>query len=194
MSHEKRSHHWTFFLSGSNHNKPFIPEHVRTVHSAAILVIHGSSRMNSPTFWKRFPSVFKWTFSDQVDWKRRFSGTVPRSMHLTLLDPFLYCLLGENCTSLMSVTSHNRHLQQWLNMSQDWYNFDRCPAAYGAHIEISRWQKRLWVLHYRIVRSLLYNKYFFIYKFAFFPLTPFCKTHCMCVYIERGWNGMLLHF
>jgi hypothetical protein len=44
---------WPFWLSGSNCDKPFVPGHVRTLHSATVVLLCMSpAGWSAPTFWK----------------------------------------------------------------------------------------------------------------------------------------------
>jgi hypothetical protein len=53
----------------------FFQEATVTSHSYLNMLEHSAtvpSRRTEPTFWTHSPSVLKLTFSEQVDWKRRF--------------------------------------------------------------------------------------------------------------------------
>jgi hypothetical protein len=47
-----------FFVSGSNHDEPFAPEHIRTLHSATN-TLWLQQEEAPPIFWKYYPSVIK---------------------------------------------------------------------------------------------------------------------------------------
>jgi hypothetical protein len=73
--HDERLHHWTFFLSGSNCDKPFIPGHVRTLHSATF-ALWGMipTGLRTPIFWKYSLSVFRWMLFKHMVWNRWFTS------------------------------------------------------------------------------------------------------------------------
>jgi hypothetical protein len=91
----KRSHHWTFFLSRSNRDTPFLPEHVRTLDGAKTsLWCMAEGGDSAPTFWKHCPSVFKRTLSEQVDCKMRFPSMDPKMTGLNTIGRFFWVIWG----------------------------------------------------------------------------------------------------
>lgn len=93
MWRDERSHHWTFSLSESKCDKPFISEHLRTLHSYTIsLWCMVPAGWSTPKSWKhcRFfnqCSPNKWTGRDS------FLAWFTSSPDIIPLDIFLWCYM-----------------------------------------------------------------------------------------------------